>query len=511
MEIPTSPSPPERSAPPLRGPLLTGIMAALMLTLFLEALDGLIVSTALPHITSTLHGLDRYTWVITAYLLASTAVVPISGKLSDQFGRKGFLLAGTALFLLGSLLCGIARNMDQLIAFRALQGLGSGVGIALVFTIVGELFSPEERAGKQGMLGVVFGISNLLGPTLGGWITDHGPLFFNLVTETTRWRWIFYLNLPVGLLALLTLIFLLPASRAEGTPQRIGWAVLRRIDLPGALLFIAATCSLLLGLTLGSGGSSAWMSWEVPGLLVASVVLFILFFVVEGRTADPILPLWLFRKQVFAADALLTLVHGMALIGLGLSTMLFLQGVLAFSPTAAGALSTALSASLPIGAALTTLIVTRRKRYQATVIGGIALMAIASLLITRLTPQSQPVLIGLWLALFGLGCGAFFAVQMVAAQNVLPQAQLGVGTGVIRYLGQLGPTLGAAVVGIAVNGALAGDAFASLPTTPAARLALAGALEQGFLVILVLSVIALGITFWLKDVPMQQEAREMTV
>src|SRR5438045_84556 len=181
----------------LRGSALVSVMVALLLTLFLEALDSLILSAALPRITSTLQGLDRYTWVITAYLLASTAVVPVAGKLSDQFGRKGFLLIGTALFLLGSLLAGASQTMDQLILYRAIQGLGSGIGIALVFTEVGDLFPPEERASKQGMLGIVFGISNLLGPTLGGLITEHGPLLGNLVTETTRWRCIFYINLPI--------------------------------------------------------------------------------------------------------------------------------------------------------------------------------------------------------------------------------------------------------------------------------------------------------------------------
>ncbi len=478
---------------------LVGIMAALLLTLFLEALDSLILSAAMPTIISTLQGLDRYTWVITTYLLASTAVVPIAGKLSDQFGRKGFLLGGTALFLLGSLLSGAAQTMDQLIIFRAIQGLGSGIGIALVFTVVGDLFPPEERASKQGMLGIVFGILNLLGPTLGGLITEHGPLLFNLITETTRWRWIFYINLPIGLIALV-------ANLSEKSTQASGWAAIRRIDFLGALLIIAATCCLLFGLTIGSTRPSAWASPEVIGLLVSSVILYILFVVVEGKASEPILPLDLFRIQIFAADALLTLVQGMVLIAIGVAMQLFLQGVMMLSPTGAGAVMTAMSAALPIGAALGTIFISIRKRYQLMLIIGMVLMTGSIFLLTHMTQETSVLQVIISLVLVGLGTGSFFSVQMLAAQNALPPRHLGTGTGVIRYLGQLGPTLGAVFIGIVVNSALAGNAFTSMPTTSAQRLALAGALQNGFLVILVLSVMALLITFFLKDAPITPES-----
>lgn len=191
----------EHTSGTTRVPRLTlmSIMLALLLTAFLEALDNLIVTPALPRIASSLHGFDHYTWVVTAYLLAATAAIPLSGKLSDQFGRKGFLLSGIIVFLLGSGLAGASQTMNQLIIFRAIQGLGTGMGIGLVAAVVGDLFPPEQRASKQGLLGIVFGVSQLCGPTLGGWITDHGLLLSGLVTETTRWRWLFYLNLPIGL------------------------------------------------------------------------------------------------------------------------------------------------------------------------------------------------------------------------------------------------------------------------------------------------------------------------
>src|SRR5258706_5492444 len=201
----------------LRGFALISVMTALMLTLLLEALDQTIVGTAMPRIIEALHGLDRNSWSVTAYILATAIMIPIVGKLSDQFGRKWFLLSGTALFLLGSVLSGAAQSMDQLIAFRAIQGLGAGIGIALVATVMGGMFPPAERAKWMGLFGVVYGFSSLFGPTLGGWLTEHGPLLGSLVTESTRWRWVFYINLPVGLVAVLTLLIFLPSNLSVPT------------------------------------------------------------------------------------------------------------------------------------------------------------------------------------------------------------------------------------------------------------------------------------------------------
>ena len=194
------------SRPRLRGFALAAAVTGLMLTLFLEALDQTVVGTAMPRIIESLHGLDRYSWVVTAYILGSMTMIPIVGKLSDQFGRKWFLLAGTLLFLLGSILAGAAQSMNQLIMFRGLQGLGAGIGIALIATVMADLFPPDERAKWMGAVGAVYGIASLLGPTLGGWLAEHGPLVGNIVIETTRWRWVFYINVPVGLVAVAALL-----------------------------------------------------------------------------------------------------------------------------------------------------------------------------------------------------------------------------------------------------------------------------------------------------------------
>ncbi|GCE23625.1 MFS transporter [Dictyobacter kobayashii] len=474
-------------AKPVSRPVLLSIMIALLLTAFLEALDNLIVTPALPRMVSSLHGFDQYTWVVTAYLLATTAVVPLAGKLSDQFGRKGFLLSGIVLFLLGSGLAGASQTMSQLILFRAMQGLGTGIGIGLVAAVIGDLFPPEQRASKQGLIGIVFGISQLCGPTLGGWITDHGPLLSGFVTEATRWRWLFYLNLPVGLLALILLGIFLPARPTDQATRR---SALERIDWSGAILLVAATCSLLLGLSLGSGQGRAWSSWPVIVLLAASALFYALFLGSESKATEPVLPLALFRQPIFAVDALQTLIQGMILIGIFIPLSLFLQSVLALSPTGTGGLLTTLSVSLTLGAALAGISISLRKRYQLTAIVGAAIMTLGLLLLTLLAQQGNLLLLGLALVLVGLGAGSFFTIQMVAAQNAIPQTQLGVGTGIIRYLAQLGMTLGAALMGVVVNGA-------SATTRPA----LSGVLQHGFWVVLILSVLLLLSTFLLRDAP----------
>src|SRR2546423_5463259 len=297
--------PPQDGGRRIHGLALGSVLAALMLTLLLEALDQTIVGTALPKIIGELQGFDRYTWVVTAYLLASTTMIPIVGKLSDQFGRKWFFVVGVVIFLTGSALSGASQTMDQLISFRAIQGLGAGTGIALVFTVVGDIFPPAERARWQGVFSAVYGFSSVVGPTVGGWLTDHGPLLGNLVTDATRWRWVFYINLPIGIVALAALLIYLPSNISVRSSRYTGWAAVRRIDFLGALLASSATICLLLGLTWGGDQTYAWTSLQVMGTLGASGLLYVAFFIAERFASEPILPLDLFGNQVFAADALL--------------------------------------------------------------------------------------------------------------------------------------------------------------------------------------------------------------
>jgi EmrB/QacA subfamily drug resistance transporter len=490
------------SQPCLRGFALISVITSLMLTLFLEALDQTIVGTAMPRIIAELHGLEHYTWVVTAYILTTTIMIPIVGKLSDQFGRKWFLLSGTVLFLLGSTLAGTAQSMSQLIIFRGVQGLGAGIGIALIATVIADLFPPAERAKWMALFGVVYGFSNLFGPTLGGWLTEHGPLLGSVVTENSRWRWVFYINLPIGLIAVAALLVFLPATASAPTSSMRGWAAVRRIDVLGAILSAAATICLLLGLTLGSDQAYRWVSPQVLSLLLAGLVLCGLFFVAERRAAEPILPLDLFRNQVFTAAALLALLQMMVLLGLVLYLPLFVQGVLGVAPTMAGLVMTPLSLSMVAGAVLSSTAIDRLKRYRVVAIVAALLMSAGALLIALMTPSTSLLLAILFMVVAGIGAGVFFSLPMLAAQNALPASRLGTSSAAVRYLGQIGATLGIAIVGTAVTSAISGNLLHDLPTTAADKQALAGALQRGFLAVFVFTLIALVVTFFLIEVPL---------
>jgi EmrB/QacA subfamily drug resistance transporter len=486
--------------PRLRGFALFTVIAALMLTLLLEALDQAIVGTAMPRIITTLHGLDRYSWVVTAYILASMTMIPLVGKLSDQFGRKWFLLSGAILFLLGSMLAGASQTMDQLIIFRALQGLGSGIGIALIGTVMADLFPPDQRAKWSGLFGLVYGVSSLLGPTIGGWLAEHGPLLGQLVTKSTRWRWVFYINLPIGLIAVAALLIFLPANLSVRTSTWNGWGTLRHIDFLGAMLCAAATICLMLGLTLGGEQVSAWASPQVISMLVVAILLLVLFLFTERKAHEPLLPLDLFRNPIFSISASLTLLQGMVLLGLALYLPLFFQGVLAISPTNAGLIMTPFSMSMVVGAILGTQAVNKLKRYRIVAIASALLMSIGALLITLMTPATSIALAIAILVLTGIGIGPFFSLPMVMVQNALPPDRLGVSTAGLRYLGQLGASLGIAIVGTIVTVSVSGNLVSShLPTTLASKLALSTALQHGFLAALILALLAFVATFFLKE------------
>jgi len=486
--------------PRLRGFALFTVITALMLTLLLEALDQAIVGTAMPRIIATLHGLDRYSWVVTAYILASMTMIPLVGKLSDQFGRKWFLLCGAILFLLGSMLAGASQTMDQLIIFRAMQGLGSGIGIALIGTVMADLFPPDQRAKWSGLFGLVYGVSSLLGPTIGGWLAEHGPLMGQLVTESTRWRWVFYINLPIGLIAVAALVIFLPTNLSVRTSTWNGWETVRHIDFQGAMLCAAATICLMLGLTWGSEQVSAWASPQVLSMLVATTLLLALFLFTERKAQEPILPLNLFRNPIFSIGASLTLLQGMVLLGLALYLPLFFQGVLAISPTNAGLIMTPFSLSMVVGAILGTQAINKLKRYRIVAIISAMLMSVGAYLITLMTPATSIALAIAILVLTGIGIGPFFSLPMVMVQNALPPDRLGVSTAGLRYLGQLGASLGIAIVGTIVTISVSGNLMNShLPTTMVAKLALSTALQHGFLAALIFALIALVATFFLKE------------
>jgi EmrB/QacA subfamily drug resistance transporter len=473
-----------------RGWTLTLIVAGLLLALTLSSLDATIVGTALPAIVGDLHGFAQYSWVVTAYLLTSTTVMPIVGKLSDQFGRKGFVLAGIALFLLGSALAGTAQTMTQLILFRGLQGLGAGFMQTLAFTLVADLFPPAERGRWQGVFVGVLSLALIVGPAIGGAITDHAT-----------WRWVFYVNLPIGVLALLVLTVWLPATLSIRSSASRGWAAVRRIDVTGVLTAAAATVCLLLALTWG-GTTYPWGSAQVVGLLIAAGVLYLAFLLAERVVQEPLLPLDLFRNQVFAASGLLALAGGMVIYAMIFYLPLFMQGVLGQTATNSGASLAPLFLSVTVGAVLGGQVMTKVGRYHFLAVIGAVILLAGIFLLTRLDMATALWTVSLDMVVVGLGAGVLQPIYTVAGQNAIPVERLGAGTGTMNYLRAMGSLVGTAVLGVIVTHSATSGRSTHLSL--AARQALAMSIEQVFLVTFGVGVAILLVTLFLKDVRLRK-------
>ena len=447
MKAPVSPSESQPGTPQegfgrrLRGWSLVTVMTGLFLALFLAALDQTIVATALPKIVGELHGFSSYAWVATAYLLATATVIPIIGKLSDQFGRKWFLSAGIVLFILGSALSGTSQTITQLILFRGLQGIGAGCVTPLVSTLIGDIFSPVERGRWQGVFVGVAAIASIIGPLVGGLITDH-----------TTWRWIFYVNLPIGVLALLAIIFWLPVSISLRSSRFRGWAAIRRIDVPGSLSAAAATICLLLGLSWG-GNTYPWASAQVIGVLIAAGVLYFIFFLTERKVSEPILSLDLLRNQVFAAGVLLALTFGFILFGVVFYLPLFIQAVLGQTSTSSAAALTPLLLAVTGGAILSGWLVSKIGRYQVLSVIGAVILTAGAVLLTTMGTTTALGFVTITMIVMGVGFGVINNIFTLAVQNAVPAGRLGVGTGAINYLRVTGQTVGTAILAaLVVNG-----------------------------------------------------------
>ncbi len=402
------------------------IFTGLMLVMLLAALDSTIVATALPTIVGDLGGLEKLSWVTSAYLLAQTAVTPLYGKLGDQLGRKRVLQSAVVLFLIGSALCGLAGSMTELIACRAIQGLGAGGLIVLVQSTVGDVVSPRERGKYQGLFGAVFGVASVAGPLLGGVIVEH-----------LSWRWIFYVNLPVGILALIVLGITLP-SAAERRRQSI--------DYLGAGLLAAALSSFILVASLG-GTTWAWGSVEVVITALIGVALLIVFALVERGAAEPVLPLALLRGQVFRVAGLLSLIVGFALFGSVTFLPLFFQTVFHSSPTGAGLRLIPLMGGLLFTSVLSGQLISRTGRYRIFPIAGTAVMTVGLLLLSRLQVNTSSVAADASLLVLGLGLGLVMQVLVLAVQNSVDYAILGAATSGVTLARGVGGSFGAAVFG----------------------------------------------------------------
>ncbi len=425
------------------------VFVGLMLVLLMASLDQTIVSTALPTIVGDLGGLSHISWVVTAYLLAQTAVTPVYGKLGDLYGRKIVLQFALVVFLIGSALCGLAQSLTMLIVFRAIQGLGGGGLMVGTMAAIGDVVSPRDRGRYQGIFGAVFGLASVIGPLLGG--------FF---TTSLSWRWIFYVNLPIGVLAFGVLAATLPSRRDEAH---------HRIDYLGAGLLAAALSTIVLLTTLG-GTSVAWASPTIIGLAVLAIVLVIAFVLVERRAAEPILPPRLFRDSVFSVTSAIGLVVGFALFGSVTYLPLFLQVVLGATPTGSGLQILPLMGGLLITSISSGQIISRTGRYRPFPIVGTAVMAGGLALLSTMDPQTTRLTASAYMFVLGLGLGSVMQVLVLAVQNAVDYKDLGVATSGATLFRSIGGAVGTAVLGSIFSNRLSAELAAHLPRTASGSL-----------------------------------------
>jgi EmrB/QacA subfamily drug resistance transporter len=427
------------------------VFSGLMLGLLLAALDQTIVSTALWTIVQNLdpvNGLAHQSWVVTAYLLASTVVTPIYGKLADLYGPKKIFMFAIGLFLAGSALCGMAQNLGELIAFRAVQGLGGGGLMALVFTIIGTVVSPRERGKYQGYFVSVFMFAMVLGPLIGGFFTDRGRLF-----GITGWRWIFYVNVPIGIVALVVVSIVLQVRSSK---------VKHRIDYLGAALVAGGASSLLL-VTEWGGKNYAWGSPTVVTLIAVGLGLLAFFVFWESRVAsEPILPMHLFRNSVFTVSNVISFTVGIAMMGSLIYISLYLQLVIGYSPTMAGLAILPLMAGIMPASMLGGRAISKMGTYKPFPIAGTAIATVGMYLMSRLTEHTSAAERGVYMFVLGAGLGLVMPVLTLAVQNALPFKDIGTGTSASLFFRNMGGSFGTAVFGAILTNRLSHYLAASL-------------------------------------------------
>jgi EmrB/QacA subfamily drug resistance transporter len=402
------------------------VLFAVMLGLFLGALDQTIVGPALPTIITQLNGNDYYVWAITIYLLTSTISVPFWGKLSDLYGRKPMYMLGIVIFLVGSALSGLSQNMGMLILFRGIQGIGAGALFPVALAIIGDLFTPQERGKYQGLFGAVFGIAFVVGPLVGGFLT-----------ENFGWHWIFYVNIPIGIVALAVIQRLLPTVKTASAT--------RNFDLVGGAIFTVAMVFLLVGLTNKQFGD--WTDPTVGGFIVVGIIGTLLFILAESRAKEPIVPLHLWKSRTYSASMVSTFFAAFAFFGAIVFLPRWFQFVEGFSPTDSGLAALPLMVGLIASSIVSGLIVSRTGRYKWLVVASIALMGFGTLLMTQLTQDTPVPIVWLWMFIVGIGVGPTFSVFTIIIQNAVPFRELGVATSNLTFFRQIGGTIALAFVG----------------------------------------------------------------
>ena len=440
------------------------ILFAILLGMFLSALDQTIVGTALPTITRDLHGSNElYTWVVTIYLLTATITGVFYGKLSDIYGRRPMLLIGISIFLIGSALSGLSWSMESLILFRGIQGVGAGAIFPISLAVIGDLFTPRERGKYQGLFGAVFGVSAILGPLLGGWLTQN-----------LSWNWIFFVNIPIGLVALAIIYRFLPTVHGE--------RFTRNLDYVGAAVFAVAVSLLLIGLT--NKQTEDWADPWVGGAIVVSLVFGLMFLFVESRAAEPIVPLELFKNRGYAVTISVAFLTAMGFFGAIVYLPLWFQTVKEISPTESGLQTLALLAGLIVGSIGSGIMVSRTGRYKWLIAGALVCMTLGLYFMTGLTATTPLPMLWAWMFLTGLGIGPAFSVLTIVVQSVVPFERLGVATGNLTFFRQIGGSVGLAIVGTLFANAFATEIPTQLGASglpPEAQAALGAHLASGHL------------------------------
>ena len=430
-------------------PAVRMIFAALMLGMFLAALDQTIVATALPTIVGDLGGLNHLSWVVTAYLLASTVSTPIYGKLGDMYGRKPIFQAAILIFLAGSMLAGLSQTMAELIAFRAIQGIGAGGLIVSAQAIIADIVPPRERGRYMGLIGAVFAVASVAGPLLGGFLVDN-----------LSWRWVFYVNMPVGAVALVIVALKLHLHVVRHR---------HRIDYVGAGLLAGAVSALILATTWG-GNQYAWGSGTILGLLTAGVVLLGAFIWQERRAREPIIPLDLFESRVFNVAGAMGFTIGMAMFGAIVFIPLYLQLVYGASPTSSGLRMIPLMAGLLVAAVFSGRLISRIGRYKVFPIVGTAVLVVGMFLLSRLGVGTAPLLASVYMAVVGVGIGLVMQVLVLVVQNDAKPREIGVATSTATFFRSVGGSFGVALFG-AIFASQLTDALKKLPPESAKYLA----------------------------------------
>lgn len=466
-------------------------MTGIIITMFMAALDATIVGTAMPRLVAELNGFELYAAVTTVYLLATTIVVPIVGKLSDLYGRKPFLLAGVLIFIGGSALCGAAHTMTQLVLFRGLQGIGGGFSQAMAFTTIADLFPPSRRGRVSGMLGGVFGLASVTGPAVGGFLTD-GP----------GWRWCFYVNVPIGALAFAILLF--------GFPHLVKRRKEHRIDWLGALTLVLSMVPILLALEWG-GRTYPWRSPMVLALSAFGLAMFVLFLVVEMRAPEAIMPPRLFRDRIIGNTAFAAMLIAVAMFGATLFIPLFIQSVIGASATRSGAVLTPMMTTMVLASGYAGFYVTQKGKYKTMSVFGLVCATVGLFMLSQAGTTSYTSVI-IAMVILGIGLGVTLPIFSLVVQNAVPSSEAGVATATIQFVRSLGGSLGAAIFGAVLTNRYApGLSAGEEALARAPKAVLAGALHDVFLVATIMVGMGIIATVRLVDIPLRTTNRAASV